>query len=98
MRSISHMLGADCPEEALHVATANELLDELRALITQGVDVNDYRPTTMNGQSSGTALHTAATYGLLRPAEQLVAAGAALNLLDDLHLTPLMCACACGGL
>jgi ankyrin repeat protein len=40
---------------------------------------------------------TAATYGLVRPAELLVASGAALNLLDDLQLTPLMCACSCGG-
>jgi ankyrin repeat protein len=97
MRSIWHLLGADSSEEALHVATANEGLDELRALIEQGVDLNASRPTIMNGQSSGTALHTAATYGLVRPAELLISSGAALNLLDALQLTPLMCACSCGG-
>lgn len=97
MRSIWHMLGADSPEEALHVATANERLGEMRELLAQGVDVNACCPTIMNGQGSGTALHIAATYGLVRPAELLIASGAALNLLDDLQLTPLMSACSCGG-
>ena len=51
----------------------------------------------MSGQSSGTALHLAATYGLVRPAELLVSSGAALDLLDGMELTPLMCACSRGG-
>lgn len=97
MRSIWHLLGADSPEEGLHVATANERLDEMRALIEQGVDVNARVPTIMSGQSSGTALHISATYGLVRPTEILVSSGAALDLLDGLNLTPLMCACSCGG-
>ena len=97
MRSIWHLLGAESPEEALHIATANERLDELRALIGQGVDVNARIPTIMSGQSSGTALHIAASYGLVQPAEILISSGAALNLLDDMDLTPLMCACSCGG-
>ena len=29
MRSIWHLLGADTPEEGLHVATANERLEEI---------------------------------------------------------------------
>jgi ankyrin repeat protein len=98
MRSIWHLLGADSPEEALHVATANERLDDMRALIEQGADVNARIPTIMSGQSSGTALHIAARYGLVRPAELLVSSGAALDLLDGLDLTPLMCACSCGSL
>jgi uncharacterized protein len=97
MRSIWHLLGAGSPEEGLHVATANERLDEMRALIDQGVDVNARIPTIMSGQSSGTALHIAATYGLLGPAELLVSSGGALDLLDGMDLTPLMCACSCGG-
>jgi ankyrin repeat protein len=97
MRSIWHLLGADSPEEGLHVATANERLDEMRTLIEQGVDVDARIPTIMSGQSSGTALHLAATYGLVRPAELLVSSGAALDLLDGMELTPLMCACSCGG-
>lgn len=97
MRSIWHLLGAESPGEALHVATANERLEEMRALIEQGVDVNARIPTIMSGQGSGTALHIAADYGLVRPAELLIASGAELNLLDDLKLTPLMCACSCGG-
>ena len=51
----------------------------------------------MSGQCSETALHLAATYGLFRPAELLVSLGAAINLLDGMDLTPLMCACSCGG-
>jgi ankyrin repeat protein len=98
MRSIWHLLGAESPEEGLHVATANERLDEMRTLIDQGVDVNARIPTIMSAQSSGTALHIAATYGLLGPAELLVSSGAALNLLDSMDLTSLMCACSCGGL
>jgi len=98
MRSIWHLLGADSPEEALHVATANERLDEMRALIQRGVDVNARKPTIMSGQGLGTALHLAASYGLAQPAEILISAGASLNLLDDLDLTPLMCACSCGGI
>jgi ankyrin repeat protein len=97
MRSIWHLLGADSPEEGFHVATANERLDEMRALLEQGVDVNARIPTIMSGQSSGTALHLAATYGLMRPAELLVSSGAAMDQLDDMDLTPLMCACSCGG-
>ena len=97
MRSIWHLLGADSPEEGLHVATANERLDVMRALIEQGVDINCRIPTIMSGQTSETALHLAATYGLVRPAELLVSSGAALDLLDGLELTPLMCACSCGG-
>lgn len=97
MRAIWHLLGADSPEEGLHVATANERLDEMRALIEQGVDVNARVRTIMSGQSLETALHIAATYGLVRPAELLVSSGAALDLLDGMELTPLMCACSCGG-
>jgi ankyrin repeat protein len=97
MRSIWHLLGADSPEEALHVATANERLDAMRELIAQGVDINARKPTIMSGQTSETALHLAATYGLVRPAELLLSSGAALDLLDGMDLTPLMCACSCGG-
>jgi ankyrin repeat protein len=97
MRSIWHLLGADSPEEGLHVATSNERLDEMRILIAQGVDINARIPTIMSGQSSGTALHIAAGYGLAQPAELLVSLGAALNVLDGMELTPLMCACSCGG-
>jgi ankyrin repeat protein len=97
MRSIWHLLGANTPEEALHIATANERMEELRGLIEQGVDVNARVATIMNGQCSGTALHTAAEYGLVKPAELLISSSAALNLLDRLELTPLMCACSCGG-
>jgi len=97
MKSIWHLLGAESPAEALHIATANQRLAEMRELIAQGVNLDACRPTIMNGQSSGTALHTAATYGLIGPAELLIASGAGLNLLNDLRLTPLMCACSCGG-
>jgi len=97
MRSIWHLLGADSPEERLHVATANERLEEMRALLDQGVDVNARLPTIMSGQSSAAALHLAATNGLLEPAKLLINAGATLDLRDDMDLTPLMCACSCGG-
>jgi len=55
------------------------------------------RTLPLCGQSSGTALHIAAMYGLLGPAELLVSSGGALDLLDGMDLTPLMCACSCGG-
>lgn len=97
MRSIWHLLGANSPEEALQVATANERIDEMRALIDQGIDINARIPTIMSGQSSETALHLAATYGLVQSAELLVASGAARDLLDGTDMTPLMCACCCGG-
>lgn len=97
MRSIWHLLGAESPEEGLHIATANERIEEMCALIEQGVDINSRIPTIMSGHTSGTALHLAATYGLVRPAELLVSSGTALNLLDGMELTPVMCACSCGG-
>ena len=67
------------------------------AIIEQGVDIDVRKPTIMSGQSLDTALHIAATYGLVRPAEILVSKGASLNLLDGQECTALMCACSCGG-
>ena len=97
MRSIWGLLRGESLEESLHIATANQRIAELRSLIKQGVDLNVYRKTIMNGGSSCTALHTAASYGLVRSAELLISSGASLDLLDDLKLTPLMCACSRGG-
>jgi len=97
MKSIWHLLKGDSPEESLHVATANERLREMRALIAKGVDVNGEQKTIMGGQNLETPLHLAARNGLVKPAEILVSAGAALDSLNGMGLTPLMCACSCGG-
>lgn len=96
MKSIWHLLEGNSPEEALHIATANARLDDMRALIAHGVDVNAKRKTIMSGQSLDAPLHIAATYGLVEPAELLVNSGADLNLIGGMDLTPLMCACSCG--
>jgi ankyrin repeat protein len=97
MRSIWHLIRAESPEDALHIATANERVDEMRALIEQGVDIDVRKRTIMSGQSWDTALHIAAMYGLVRPVEILVSKGASLNILDGHECTALMSACFCGG-
>lgn len=97
MKSIWHILESDSPEEALHIATANSRLEDMRELIATGVDVNARHKTIMSGQSLDAPLHIAATYGLFEPARLLVDAGADLNLIGGMDLTALMCACSCGG-
>jgi ankyrin repeat protein len=97
MKSVWHLLQGNSPEESLHIATANRRLEEMRALIADGADVNAQRATIMSGQTLGTPLHLAATYGLVKPAEILIAAKANLDLLDGMELTALMCTCSCGG-
>ena len=42
-------------------------------------------------------LHAAVQAGSLKEVERLVGEGADLNALDDMDLTPLMCACSNGG-
>lgn len=97
MKSIWPILKGDSPEEALHIATINERIDDMRRLIADGVDVNAKRATIMSAQNLDTPLHIAATYGLINSAELLIASNASLNILDGMALTPLMCACSCGG-
>ncbi len=80
---------ATSPVEALSIAAANSMLREMKLLLADGVDVNGL-------SSGGTALHTAATDGLIRAMDILIRAGADLDALDEMDLTPLMCACSAG--
>ena len=80
---------ANSPVEALSIAAANSMLREMKLLLADGVDVNGV-------SGGGTALHTAATDGLIRSIEILIRAGADLDAIDEMDLTPLMCACSAG--
>lgn len=97
MKSIWPLLRGKSKEEELHIAIANNRLDEARSLIKNGVKLNKALSTIINGSGEGTALHLAASEANLEAVELLVNAGADLNVLDDLKLTPLMCACSAGG-
>ena len=97
MKSIWHLLNGETPEESLHIATANAEIEAMRLMIHNGVDVNAKRKTIVSGQSLDAPLHVAATYGLFDAAELLVCSGADLDLIGGMDLTPLMCACSCGG-
>jgi ankyrin repeat protein len=67
------------------------MFKEMKKLMAEGVQVSAIAP-----YSGGTALHTAASRGLIRSVEFLLEAGAELNTLDGNELTPLMCACSGG--
>lgn len=86
-----HGIRAASAVDALSIAAANSLLQEMKLLLADGVDVNG-----LASYAGSTALHTAAGYGRVRSVEFLIRAGADLNATDRLDLTPLMSACSLG--
>lgn len=86
-----HGIRAASPVDALSIAAANSMLREMDLLLAEGVDVNG-----VASYCGGTALNTAAGYGLIRSVEHLIRAGASLNATDRNDLTPLMSACSLG--
>jgi ankyrin repeat protein len=68
----------------------------MKALLTDGADVNGILSKFGGSLHGGSALHTAAHCGKVRSVDFLLTAGANLNLLNDIDLTPLMCACSRG--
>jgi len=67
------------------------MLREMKLMLTDGHDINAFAP-----YCGGTALNTAAGYGLIRSVEFLIGAGANLNATNKYDLTPLMSACSIG--
>lgn len=83
----------ESPEAQFIAAVAQSDLPAMRRLLKSGVDIDQ----PANGSlTEGTALHCAASLGLVRATRLLIKQGAAVNPLDNLGLTPLMGACSLG--
>lgn len=86
-----HGIRAQSPIDALCIAAANTLLEEMQALLDDGVDIDG-----IASYSGSTPLATAAEHGLLRSVEFLLERGAKIDLPGGSDMTPLMHACAKG--
>lgn len=82
---------ADSKIDALCIAVANSMFDEMEGLLTDGADING-----IAGYTRSTPLTTAAGYGLIRSVEFLLERGADIDLPGENDMTPLMHACSLG--
>jgi len=86
-----HGIRAKSRIDAFSIAAANSLLNEMRSLIDDGVDIDG-----IASYSKSTALATAAGYGFIRSVNFLLDNGANVDLPGANDMTPLMHACSCG--
>ena len=91
-----HGIKAPNRNDAFATAAARSMIAEMKALLADGADVDGILSKFGGALHGGSALHVAANCGMIRSVEFLITAGANLNLLDHLDLTPLMCACNAG--
>jgi ankyrin repeat protein len=78
-------------EDAFVAAAENSRLDVLKALLSQGVDVN-----CRDSRFGNSALHRAAANGSVKTVTFLLECGADINSLDGNDLTALAVACSTG--